>query len=64
MHQYLLQSKNEISYLEHGVVLILPHAVVGMEVNCGFSEPMMLKEVVQHADYCIGSLPCHHSLIY
>ena len=40
------------------VVLILPHAVVGMQVCMCLSQAVHLEKVVQQADNGIGPLPC------
>ena len=51
----------QVSY--HSIVLILTPAVVSMEVDVLLAEPMYLKEVVEHADYGIGSLTNVNCLI-
>ena len=48
----------QVSY--HSVVFVLTPTVVSMEV---LAEPMYLKEVVEHADYGIGSLTNINCLI-
>ena len=49
--------------LHHGVILILTSAVVSMQGDRGLSQSMVVKEVVEHADNCIGTLPYVRSLI-
>ena len=36
--------------VEHGIVLVLPHTVVRMQVNMCFSQAMLLKKVVEQRD--------------
>lgn len=40
--------------MEYSVIFILPHAIVGMQVHIHFS--MLLEEVIEHTDNCIGPL--------
>ena len=49
--------------LHHGVILILPCAVISMQHDSGLSQTMMVKKVGKHADNCIGPLPNIRSLI-
>ena len=44
--------------VEHGIVLVLPHTVVRMQVNMCFSQAMLLKKVVEQRDDGVGPLPC------
>ena len=50
--------------MEHRIVLILPHAVVGMKVDIHLSQTMLLEEVMEHADDRVGPLPCVAGFIY
>ena len=49
--------------LHHGVILILTSAVVSMQGDRGLSQSMVVKEVIEHADNCIGTLPYVRSLV-
>ena len=51
----------QVSY--HSVVFVLTPTVVSMDVDVLLAEPMYLKEVVEHADYGIGSLTDINCLI-
>ena len=44
--------------LEHSVILILSHAVVYMQVDMCLFQAMLLKEVMEQTDDCVGPLPC------
>ena len=57
MVQTYYYSSDEV--MEHGIVLVLPHTVVCMQVNICFSQAMLLEEVVEQRDNnCVGPLPC------
>ena len=49
--------------MEHGVVLVLPHAIVGMQMDVSLAEAVLLKVVVEQAYDGVGSLPSVTSLI-
>ena len=41
----------------HGIVLVLPHAVVGMQVDVCLPQAMLLEEVVEETHDGVGPLP-------
>ena len=43
--------------VEHCIIFILAHIVVGMLVDVHLSQSMLSKEVVEHADDGIGPFP-------
>ena len=49
--------------MEHGIILVLPHAIVGMRMDVSLAEAMLLKVVVEQANDGVGSLPSVTSLI-
>ena len=49
--------------LHHGRVLVLPTTVVDVQVYYLLTQPMVYKEVVEHADDGIGALPHIDSFI-
>ena len=51
----------QVSY--HSIVLILTPTVVRVEVYVLLTEPMYLKEVMEHADNGVGSLPNVNCLV-
>ena len=53
-----------MSYLDDCIVFVLPWTVVGVQVNNGCMETILLQIEVQHADDCIGSLTSISSFVY
>ena len=49
--------------MEHGIVLVLPHAIVGMHMDISHAEAVLLKVVVEQAYGGVGSLPSVTSLV-
>ena len=49
--------------MEHGIILVLPHAIVGMRIDVSLAEAMLLKVVVEQANDGVGSLPSVTSLV-
>ena len=49
--------------LEHSVIFILPHAVVGVKVDVTLSKTVHLEEMMQQTENGVGSLPCVSRLI-
>ena len=49
--------------MEHGVVLVLPHAIVGTQMDISLAEAVLLKVVVEQAYDGVGSLPSVTSLV-
>ena len=45
--------------VEHGIVLILPHTVVSMQVHTHLHQTVLLKKVVENANYGVGPLARH-----
>ena len=43
--------------MEHGIVFVLPHAVVGMQVDVCLPQAMLLEEVVEETHDGVGPLP-------
>ena len=50
-------------YLNHAVVLILPTAVVCVQVNRLFTVRVVTLEMVEQANNCVGSFAGSHSLV-
>ena len=44
--------------VEHCIIFILAHIVVGVLEDVHLSQSMLPKEMVEHADDSIGPLPC------
>ena len=49
--------------MEHGIVLILPHAIVGMQVYVLLAKAVLFEEVVEQADDGVGTLPSAAGLV-
>ena len=49
--------------LHHAIVLVLPRAVVCVEVDVHLTEAMVLQKVVYAAHHCIGSFSVVTSLV-
>ena len=43
--------------MEHGIILVLPHAIVGMQMDVSLAEAVLLKVMVEQAYDGVGSLP-------
>ena len=50
-------------YLYHGIVFILPTAVVCMKMDSTFAQPVLLEEVVQQTDDSVGTFGMEHSFV-
>ena len=49
--------------LQHGIVLVLTTAIVGVQADTGLTQTVVAEKVIQQADNCVCTLACVTCLI-
>ena len=62
MYMYKIMFSS-ISYLDHGVILVLTSTVISIQGNDGFSKTVLVKEVVYKAYHGVGTFARDQSLV-
>ena len=52
-----------VIYLDHRLVFVLTSTVVCIQIDDRFSKTVLVKEMVDEADDCVGTLARHKTLI-
>ncbi len=50
--------------VKHGIVLVLPYTVISMQFDVVLPQTGFPKQMVEHADDRVSTLPCATSFIY